>query len=154
MLETLYINKDYFHDIEICRKKTRSKNEFVPVYGNIKCGVPNEPETDLEGYIEIPKSMIGQGDFFILRAKGDSMIEAGIHDGDLLFVRYQSFAEDGDIVVAYIDGEVTLKRLFKLEEEKAFLLHPENKDYQDIKVKNCRIIGIAEKIIKPIKEEN
>ena len=154
MLETLNINKIFFHDTEICRKKIRSKNEFIPVYGNIKCGVPNEPEDDLEGYIEIPKSMIGQGDFFILRAKGNSMIDAGIHDGDLLFVRYQSFAEDGDIVVANIDGEVTLKRLFKLEKEKAFLLHPENKDYQDIKVKNCRIIGIAEKIIKPIKEEN
>lgn len=153
MLETLLINCDFFHDREVCRVKIRGKNQYVPVYGSIKCGEPNEPETDLEGYIEIPKSMIGQGDFFVLRAKGDSMIDVGIHDGDLLLVRYQSFADNGDIVVAEIDKEFTLKTLFKNDEEKVVVLHPENKKYKDIVVKNCRIIGIAEKIIKPIKEE-
>ena len=74
------------------------------------------------------------------------MIEAGICDGDLILIRNQDTADNGNIVVAIVDGEATLKRYYK---EKDYVrLHPENKNMEDIIVQNCKIQGVAVKIIK------
>ena len=72
-------------------------------------------------------AIFGKGDFFILRASGQSMIEAGIDDGDLVVVKKQVEANDGDIVVALVDNQNTLKRYFRDDENKKIILHPENK---------------------------
>lgn len=120
----------------------------VPIVGSIVCGAPNLAEENIEEYIPLPEKLFGKGDFFILRAKGQSMIEAGIDDGDLVIVRMQNTAEDGQIVVALVDDEATLKRFYK--ETGRIRLHPENSNMKDIFVPNCSIQGVAVKVLKDL----
>ena len=120
------------------------------VLGDIACGLPNFAEENIEEYVSLPESMFGQGEFYILRARGESMIEAGIEDGDLVVIRKQSDANDGDIIVALVEEEATLKRLYRDEENGRIILHPENGDMSDIAVDNCIIQGIAVKVIKDL----
>lgn len=121
----------------------------VGIVGSIACGLPTDAEERIEEYISLPTSLIGDGEMYILYASGESMIEAGIDDGDMVLVRKQEEARDGDIVVAYVEGEGnTLKRLFL--EDGFVTLHPENKAMQDIHVDNCRIQGIAVWVFKKV----
>ena len=115
------------------------------VIGRIACGIPNLAEQHVEGYVNLPESLFGQGNFYILRASGCSMTEAGIDDGDLVVIREQNTAEDGQIVVALVDDEATLKRFF--HEGDRIRLHPENPRMKDIFVTDCRIQGVAVKVI-------
>lgn len=115
------------------------------VIGRIACGIPNLAEQHVEGYVNLPESLFGQGNFYILRASGCSMTEAGIDDGDLVVIREQNTAEDGQIVVALVDDEATLKRFF--HEGDRIRLHPENSQMKDIFVTDCRIQGVAVKVI-------
>ena len=115
------------------------------VIGRIACGIPNLAEQHVEGYVNLPESLFGQGNFYILRASGCSMTEAGIDDGDLVVIREQNTAEDGQIVVALVDDEATLKRF--LHEGDRIRLHPENPRMKDIFVTDCRIQGVAVKVI-------
>ena len=78
------------------------------------------------------------------------MIGAGINDGDILIIRMQNHADNGQIVVARIDQDVTLKRYFLIEDEKKYRLHPENDKYEDIITQECNVMGVAVKIIKSI----
>ena len=78
------------------------------------------------------------------------MINAGIKKGDLLVIKMQSHAENGDIAVVELDNKVTLKRFYKLEAKHQYKLHPENDKYEDIYLEKCNILGIAVKIIKDI----
>lgn len=123
---------------------------YIPLFGYIPCGTPNFLDNELRGYLEIPENMIGQGEFFVLRAKGDSMIDAGIDDGDLVIVKKQNYAEESQIVVAFIDGETTLKRFYKNDEQKLVELRPENKKYKPLYASDCLIFGVAVKIIKDL----
>jgi repressor LexA len=84
----------------------------VPVLGKIACGEPEYAEENFEEYIPLPVALFGKGDFFILRTKGLSMIEAGIEPGDMVVVRKQDSAHEGDIVVALVGNETTLKRYY------------------------------------------
>lgn len=88
----------------------------------------------------VPKAIFGNGNLFMLRAKGDSMIDAGIKDDDLIVIRKQNTAENGDIIVAMMNGETTLKRFYKRNGK--VVLHPENKEMKDIIVKDCEIQGV------------
>lgn len=115
------------------------------VIGRIACGIPNLAEQHVEGYVNLPESLFGQGNFYILRASGCSMTEAGIDDGDLVVIREQNTAEDGQIVVALVDDEATLKRFF--HEGDRIRLHPENPRMKDIFVTDCWIQGVAVKVI-------
>ena len=115
------------------------------VIGRIACGIPNLAEQHVEGYVNLPESLFGQGNFYILRASGCSMTEAGIDDGDLVVIREQNTAEDGQIVVALVDDEATLKRFF--HEGDRIRLHPENPRMKDIFVTDCQIQGVAVKVI-------
>ena len=83
---------------------------YVPKLGRISCGIPKFAEENIEEYVKLPVSLFGCGDFFILEAYGDSMINAGIDEGDLVLVRQQSTADYNQIVAALIDDEATLKR--------------------------------------------
>lgn len=104
--------------------------DSVPLYGRISAGSPIEAIRDENGSVELPPMMLGAGEHYALEVDGDSMIKAGINDGDTVIIKKSDQANDGDIVVALVDGEeVTLKRL-KRENGKVILV-PENDDYQD-----------------------
>lgn len=130
--------------------KSKCESVSVPLLGSISCGVPLTAEENVESYLRLPTEIIGQGEFFFLRANGDSIIEAGIDDGDLVLIRKTTEANDGDIVVALVDNENTLKRIHFDRENQFIILHPENNEMQDIIVKECVIQGVAVKIIKDI----
>lgn len=119
--------------------------------GSIPCGEPDEREAMVEEYIPLPVSIFGNGDFYILRASGDSMIEAGIDSGDLIIIQKQENASLGDIVVALTDErQNTLKRLRYDDDRKCYYLHPENPDYEDIYVSSLCIQGVARHVIKAL----
>lgn len=120
----------------------------VPVLGAVSCGLPKLAEENIEEYVKLPISFLGHGSFFALRAKGDSMINAGIDDGDLVLVREQNSAEYNQIVVALVEDEATLKRF--RPENGIFRLHAENPAYDDIIVESCIVQGVAVKVIKDI----
>ena len=124
--------------------------------GAISCGVPKEPYPDAYEYVALPRSLVGEGEFYIVEAAGDSMVDAGIDDGDLVVVRRQSDAPDGAIAVVLVDSaETTLKRFFRLSDRQAFRLHAENRSYtgemRDRIVTSAEIQGVAVKIIKSVK---
>lgn len=120
------------------------------ILGSISCGVPNFAEENIEEYVSLPESMFGKGEFFILRAKGESMIEVGIEEGDLVVIKAQNCAEEGEIVVALVEDEATLKRFYKDKKTNRVRLHPENSKMEDIIVDNCIIQGVAVKVIKDL----
>ena len=139
------------------KQSLQIKNETVkvPVLGAVSCGIPKFAEENIEEYIRLPVALFGRGDFFILRADGDSMIEANIQVGDLILIRQQSHAEPGNIIVALVDdAEATLKRYYPYTEENRVVLHPENSSMEDIEVdltKHSFVIqGIAIKVIKDL----
>lgn len=148
-MDELY-NINYHEYQDGIPKKGADSNMLIPIYGEIPCGEPNFLNDQIKGYLEIPNKMLGLGDYFILRAKGFSMTGAGIEDGDLVIVKKQNFAEEAQIVVAFVDGETTLKRFFKNEKQQLIELRPENDDYKIIYAEDCLILGIAVKIIKDI----
>ena len=131
-------------------KKMLNESVKVPVLGSVSCGVPKLAIENIEEYIRLPVALFGRGDFFILRANGNSMIEAGIDDGDLVLVREQNYADPGQIVVALMDDEATLKRFYPEPEKRRIRLHPENSALKDIYVKECIIQGVAVKVLKDL----
>ncbi len=142
---------DYAGHRSITSTKTKTQSVRVPVLGAISCGIPKYAEENIEEYIRLPVALFGKGDFFILRAYGDSMIEVGIEDGDLVLVRHQATAEIGQIVVALIDNEdATLKRYYPEPEKHRVRLHPENSSMEDIIVPDCAIQGVAVKVLKDL----
>ena len=130
--------------------KINNSMDLVPVVGAIACGTPLLAEENIEKYIPLSHEILGNGKFFILRACGDSMIKAGINNGDLVVVKQQENAEEGQIVVALIESEATLKRYYLDQKRKQIRLHPENDDMQDLYFDNIIIQGIAVKVIKDL----
>ena len=130
--------------------KSQDGTVSVPLVGSISCGQPLLSEESVESYIRIPTEWLGSGEYFLLRANGDSMVAAGIDDEDIVIIRKTSEAEDGDIVVALVDNENTLKRLYRDEKKRKIILHPENPDYDDIVVDYCEIQGVAVKVLKDL----
>lgn len=131
-------------------KKYNHSQATTAIVGSVPCGMPQYEEEYIEEYISLPTALFGTGEFFILRASGTSMIDAGINDGDLVVIRKQSTADEGDIVVALVDNQNTLKRFFKDDKNKRFILHPENKDMDDIIVDNLVVQGVACHVIKEL----
>ncbi|MCH4007580.1 MAG: transcriptional repressor LexA [Eubacterium sp.] len=131
-------------------KEEKESTVLVPLLGSIACGIPKYAEGNIEKYIPLPVSLFGKGDFFLLHAKGNSMIDAGINNGDLVLIKKQNAAEPGQIVVALIDEDATLKRFYPEPEKKLIRLHPENKEMNDIYVEHCIIQGIAVNVLKNI----
>ena len=121
------------------------------VLGTIACGIPEDAEESVEDYVPLPTSIFGEGELYILRASGESMIDAGINDGDLVVIKKTKEARNGDIVVALVENSnTTLKRLFIDEEHHYVVLHPENKSMKDIIVPTCQIQGVAVNVIKSL----
>lgn len=130
--------------------KTKAAAIRVPVLGTIACGIPKFAEENIEEYVRLPVALFGKGNFFILRAYGDSMIEAGIDNGDLVLIRQQNCADEGQIVVALMEDEATLKRFYPEPKKHRIRLHPENSRMDDIYVDNCEIQGVAVKVLKDL----
>ncbi len=120
----------------------------IPVLGDVACGLPNLAEENIESFVYLPKTLCGGGDFYMLKARGYSMIDAGITNGDYVLIRRQSTAEPGEIVVALVEDEATLKRYFPEPEHNRIRLHPENRVMDDIIVSACIIQGVAVKVLK------
>jgi len=118
---------------------TRRELVNVPIIGRVAAGEPLLAVENIENYFPIPAEYMPKNDTFMLIVKGDSMINVGIHDGDMIVVEKRSDVKNGDIVVALIDDSATVKTFYK--ENNHIRLQPEN-DYMDpIIVENCEILG-------------
>lgn len=113
----------------------------VPILGKVAAGMPILAVENYEGYIDFPRpsSNVTSNDMFALRIQGDSMIEAGIFDGDLIVVEKRTTAEDGDIIVALVDDEATVKTFYR--EADCFRLQPENRAMEPIYVRELLVLG-------------
>lgn len=147
-LETLekngYIRRDPTKPraIEICDdsfQMVRTEMISLPVIGNVAAGQPIFAEENIQEYFPVPADMVPKGNSFILKVRGESMINAGILNGDRVFVNQCSTANNGDIVVALIDDSATVKRFYK--EEGHIRLQPENDAMEPIIVDQCDILG-------------
>ena len=111
----------------------------IPVVGQVAAGSPILAEENIDSYFPIPADMCPKGDSFILNVKGNSMINAGIYNGDKIFVHACNTAKNGDKVVALIEDSATVKTYYK--EDGHIRLQPENDEMEPIIVKNCQILG-------------
>ncbi len=128
--------------IEICDdsfQMVRTEMVNIPVVGNVAAGQPILAEENIEEYFPVPADVVPRGESFILNVKGDSMVNAGILNGDRLFVNMCNTAENGDIVVALIDDSATVKRFYR--ENGHIRLQPENDTMDPIIVDDCQIMG-------------
>lgn len=149
--EGMIVKNDGWHGVRTAQmNKTSGNVAYLPIVGTIACGEMLLAEQNIEEYIPISKDMLGSGEFFGLVAKGDSMINSGISDGDTVIVRRQNTAEEGQIVVARADDEATLKRYYIDKKNKRIRLHPENDHMQDMFYDKIDIQGIAVKVIKDL----
>ena len=127
----------------------------APVVGAIPCGTPEEEEENIQEYVSLPVSLFGKGEFYILKASGDSMVDAGIEDGDLVVIRKQQEASVGDIVVALDESNAnTLKKYGGIDaaSHAAILLYQNQEKYPDkrILVKELIVQGVARHVIKAL----
>ena len=111
----------------------------VPIIGTVAAGQPILAEQNIEGYFPIPTEYMPNKQSFMLKVKGESMINAGIFDGDKVLVKQQATAENGDIVVALVDDSATVKTYYK--ENGHYRLQPENDSMDPIIVDKCEILG-------------
>ncbi len=111
----------------------------LPIVGTVTAGHPILAVENIEESIALPKSLLPNSDCFVLRVRGDSMIDAGLFHGDLAIIKKQENAKNGDIVVALLEEEATIKRFFR--EKGHYRLQPENPAYEPIIVKHVSILG-------------
>ena len=133
--------------------KTETGFFSAPLVGSIRCGDPETEEEQVEMYISLPEALFGRGDFYLLRATGDSMIDAGITEGDLILIKKQPTCDIGDIVVALDqDGQNTLKSYGGIDEENgmAILEYANEETYpgERILVSKLVVQGVAQNVIK------
>ncbi len=131
-----------------CRdKEPETYISKVPLLGTVAAGKPLLSEENLDGYVNLTEPFVRPGkSYFALRVRGQSMINAGILDGDLAVVEQASTAIDGQIIVAVIDDAITLKRYYK--ESGRIRLQPENPQFQAIYCTDVRIVGILSNIVR------
>jgi len=142
---------DYDGKMIVTDKINNKINDFntVGIIGSIPCGPMALEEQSVEEYVDLPIKIFGSGKLFLLHAYGDSMTGAGIDPGDMLVIDSLREPHNGDIVVAYVEGDgSTLKRFWRDEENGWIVLHPENAKYQDIIVKECQVQGVVRNVIK------
>lgn len=134
----------------IVMNEKHSPTVRVPILGSVSCGVPKYAAENIEEYAELPTSLFGEDEYFILYANGDSMINAGINHGDPVLIRRQSYAEPGQIVVALMEDEANLKRYYPEPEQHRIRLRSENPRYPDMYTDQCLIQGVAVKVMKSL----
>ncbi|HKL74504.1 MAG TPA: transcriptional repressor LexA [Halanaerobiales bacterium] len=134
--------------IEILYKNNKNQENklekdmlYIPMVGKVTAGVPVLAEENIDDYFPVPAGYLknSKKDFFMLEVRGDSMIDAGIHDGDLVIAQKQNHAENGEIVIGLIEDEATVKTYYK--EKDHIKLQPENDSYEPILGKNIKVLG-------------
>ena len=126
---------------------SQQRARSVPLVGRVTAGLPILAEENIEDYLVLPQSMLGRDESFCLRVQGESMIEAGIMDGDIVVLRRQDTAENGDIVVALVgQEEATLKRIFY--EDGRVRLQPENRAMAPIYADSAAVLGRLTALIR------
>lgn len=123
-----------------------AKRSGIPLLGVIRAGTPIFAVENLDGYYPLPPDMGEEKDCFALRVTGNSMINAGIYDNDVIIVKKQPYAENGEIVVAMVEDSATVKRFYK--EKTCIVLHPENDDMEDLIYDNVTILGIVKGLFR------
>ena len=119
----------------------------LPILGRVAAGIPITAQEDVEGEFVLPTAFVPRAsDGFMLRVQGDSMVDAAILDGDLILVRPQPSADNGEIVVAMIDGEATVKRFYR--EAGRVRLQPENQAMAPIYASDVEIVGRVEAVVR------
>ena len=121
------------------KREDKPQTLKVPILGKVAAGVPILAEENAEGYEMLPDTIVGRGDHYILEIRGESMITAGIMNGDFVVVKRQHTAQNGDIIIAMIDDEATCKRYFK--EPDRIRLQPENPRMHPMYVRSVEILG-------------
>ncbi len=129
--------------------EARQKAMTVPIVGRVTAGLPILAFDNIEEYIPLPASFVRDEHSFVLKVTGESMIDAGIYDGDYIVVRQQNYADDGDIVVALLEDEATVKRFFV--DGKKIRLQPENPTMEPIIVDDAKILGKVSGLFRRIK---
>ena len=128
--------------IEICDDSfqvVRTDMTSLPVIGDIAAGQPLLAQENIQSYFPVPAEFVPSGESYVLRVRGESMINAGIFDGDYIFINSCNTASNGDIVVALIDDSATVKTFYK--EKDHIRLQPENDSMDPIIVRECAILG-------------
>jgi repressor LexA len=115
------------------------RGEGLPLLGTVAAGQPILAEENIEDYVSVPEIAGGDEGAYLLRIRGDSMKDAGILEGDLVVVRQQDTASDGDVVVALLGEEATVKRFFR--EDDHVRLQPENDTMEPIRTKEVKVLG-------------
>ena len=151
-----YLNK--LHDMELIRKvenasrgieildKFKKGTVKIPLVGQVAAGMPILAEQNIEDEYAMPVGLFKSGELFMLNVRGDSMVNAGIMDGDKIVVRCQETCDNGEIAVAMVDNEATVKRFYK---EKAHIrLQPENDAMEPIIVDDAQVVGIVVGLIR------
>ncbi|MBE6904201.1 MAG: transcriptional repressor LexA [Ruminococcaceae bacterium] len=118
----------------------------IPILGKVTAGLPILAIENLDGYVSMPTSKVRSGEYFALNVVGDSMKNAGILNGDIIVVRRTPVADNGDIIVALIDDEATVKRFYK--EGGRFVLRPENSAYKPIILDELKVLGKVTSVIR------
>jgi repressor LexA len=126
-------------EVLVDRAKKVMQPAGLPLVGQVAAGEPILAEENIEEYLEVPDVIGGETGDYILRVKGDSMIGAGILENDFVVVRQTEVADDGEIVVALIDGEATVKSFYK--EKDRVRLEPANKAYKPIRTADAQLLG-------------
>ena len=129
---------DYYDDA-VTNISTKIVN--VPLVGNVAAGTPILAEENITDVLSLPTEIVGDSPTFMLSVRGESMIEAGINDGDYIVVKEQPVADNGDIVVALLEDGATVKRFFRHKDH--IRLQPENPSMEPILVRDCSIVGIV-----------
>ncbi len=136
----------------LASEEGRGRGISVPLVGRIAAGTPTLAQEHVEGYIDVPDGFASQDDHFALRVAGDSMVGAGIFDGDLVVVRGQQHADDGDIVAALLEGpaedEATVKRLG--HDGPRVMLIPENPVLEPFEMTGGRILGKVVAVLRKL----
>jgi repressor LexA len=126
-------------EVMVQRAKKAVRPAGLPLVGQVAAGEPILAEENIEEYLEVPDMIGGEDGDYILRVRGESMIDAGILEGDFVVVRPTERARDSEIVVALIEDEATVKRFFR--EKDQVRLQPENKSMKPIRTRDARILG-------------
>jgi repressor LexA len=137
---------DHGHDLETGSGDARPQAAYVPVLGQIAAGVPMTAEEVVEDVFPLPKQLVGEGELFLLKVVGESMIEAAICDGDWVVVSRAQTAENGEIVAALLDNEATVKT-FKRKDGHVWLL-PHNPAFDPIDGDHATILGKVTAVLR------
>ena len=141
-LEVLSPTEQRFEDLR------PERTQVVPLVGRIAAGGPILAEQHVEELYPLPASLVGEGELFMLKVVGDSMIDAAICDGDYVVIRSQKDCQKGEIVAAMIDGEATVKT-FSKKDGHIWLL-PANDDFKPIIGDNCEILGKVTAVLRSL----